>query len=157
MKKEYFNEREKKLSQSFSENNDFFSNNYFGETKQILDKLIDKAEKRIVDSLKVSLLKADNEKDRQDIKECIELFTKPKILRAEDEIVSDKIINNILPKVEKAKKEEKPKDIVFGPPQRKSINHSKYVYWCNPHTSINIGKLGSTQAWRIEKPPKSYY
>jgi hypothetical protein len=157
MKKEYFNEREKKLSQSFSENNDFFSNNYFGETKPILDKLIDKAEKRIVDSLKVSLLKADNEKDRQDIKECIELFTKPKILRAEDEIVSDKIINNILPKVEKAKKEEKPKDIVFGPPQRKSINHSKYVYWCNPHTSINIGKLGSSQAWRIEKPPKSYY
>ncbi len=157
MKKEYFNEREKKLSQSFSENNDFFSNNYFGETKPILDKLIDKAEKRIVDSLKVSLLKADNEKDRQDIKECIELFTKPKILRAEDEIVSDKIINNILPKVEKAKKEEKPKDIVFGPPQRNSINHSKYVYWCNPHTSINIGKLGSSQAWRIEKPPKSYY
>jgi hypothetical protein len=157
MKKEYFNEREKKLSQSFSENNDFFSNNYFGETKPILDKLIDKAEKRIVDSLKVSLLKADNEKDRQDIKECIELFTKPKILRAEDEIVSDKIINNILPKVEKAKKEEKRKDIVFGPPQRKSINHSKYVYWCNPHTSINIGKLGSSQAWRIEKPPKSYY
>ena len=157
MKKEYFNEREKKLSQSFSENNDFFSNSYFGETKPILDKLIDKAEKRIVDSLKVSLLKADNEKDRQDIKECIELFTKPKILRAEDEIVSDKIINNILPKVEKAKKEEKPKDIVFGPPQRKSINHSKYVYWCNPHTSINIGKLGSSQAWRIEKPPKSYY
>jgi len=157
MKKEYFNEREKKLSQSFSENNDFFSNNYFGETKPILDKLIDKAEKRIVDSLKVSLLKADNEKDRQDIKECIELFTKPKILRVEDEIVSDKIINNILPKVEKAKKEEKPKDIVFGPPQRKSINHSKYVYWCNPHTSINIGKLGSSQAWRIEKPPKSYY
>ena len=157
MTKEYFNEREKKLSQSFSDNNDFFSNNYFGETKPILDKLIDKAEKRIVDSLKDSLLKADNEKDRQDIKECIELFTKPKILRVEDEIVSDKIINNIFPKVEKAKKEEKPKDIVFGPPQRKSINHSKYVYWCNPHTSINIGKLGSSQAWRIEKPPKSYY
>ena len=157
MKKEYFNEREKKLSQSFSENNEFFSNNYFGETKPILDKLIDKAEKRIVDSLKVSLLKADNEKDRQDIKECIELFTKPKILRVEGEIVSDKVINNILPKVENVKKEEKPKEIVFSPPQRKSIDHSKYVYWCNPHTSINIGKLGSSQAWRIEKPAKSYY
>ena len=157
MKKEYFNEREKKLSQSFSENNDFFSNNYFGETKPILDKLIDKAEKRIVDSLKDSLLRADNDKARQEIKECIELFTKPKILRAEDEIVSDKVINKILPKVEKAKKEEKSKEIVFSPPQRKSIDHSKYVYWCNPHTSINIGKLGSSQAWRIEKPAKSYY
>ncbi len=157
MKKEYFNEREKKLSQSFSENNDFFSNNYFGETKPILDKLIDKAEKRIVDSLKNSLLRANNDKVRQEIKECIELFTKPKILRVEDEIVSDKVINKILPKVEKIKKEEKPKEIVFSPPQRKSIDHSKYVYWCNPHTSINIGKLGSSQAWRIEKPPKSYY
>ena len=60
MKKEYFNEREKKLSQSFSENNDFFSNNYFGETKPILDQLIDKAKKRIVDSLKDLLLRADN-------------------------------------------------------------------------------------------------
>ncbi len=49
MTKEYFNEREKKLSQSFSENNDFFNNNYFGETKPILDRLIDQAEKRIVD------------------------------------------------------------------------------------------------------------
>ena len=157
MKKEYFNEREKKLSQSFSENNDFFSNNYFGETKPILDRLIDKAEKRIVDSLKDSLLRVDNDKARQEIKECIELFTKPKVLRVEDEIVSDKIINKILPKVEKDKKEEKPKEIVFSPPQRKSIDHSKYVYWCNPHTSINIGKLGSSQAWRIEKPAKSYY
>jgi hypothetical protein len=157
MKKEYFNEREKKLSQSFSENNDFFSNNYFGETKPILDKLIDKAEKRIVDSLKDSLLRADNDKARQEIKECIELFTKPKVLRVEDEIVSDKIINKILPKVEKDKKEEKPKEIVFNQPKRNSIDHSKYIYWCNPHTSINIGKLGSSQAWRNEKPTKSYY
>ena len=157
MTKEYFNQREKKLSQSFSENNDFFSNNYFGETKPILDRLIDKAEKRIVDSLKNSLLKANNDKARQEIKECIELFTKPKILRVEDEIVSDKVINHILPKVEKVKKEEKPKEIVFSQPKRNTIDHSKYVYWCNPHTSINIGKLGSSQAWRIEKPPKSYY
>lgn len=157
MTKEYFNQREKKLSQSFSENNDFFSNNYFGETKPILDRLIDKAEKRIVDSLKNSLLKANNDKARQEIREYIELFTKPKILRVEDEIVSDKVINNILPKVEKVKKEEKPKEIVFSQPKRNTIDHSKYVYWCNPHTSINIGKLGSSQAWRIEKPPKSYY
>jgi hypothetical protein len=90
-------------------------------------------------------------------KECIELFTKPKVLRVEDEIVSDKIINKILPKVEKDKKEEKPKEIVFNQPKRNSIDHSKYVYWCNPHTSINIGKLGSSQAWRNEKPTKSYY
>jgi hypothetical protein len=157
MKKEYFNEREKKLSQSFSENNDFFSNNYFGETKPILDRLIDKAEKRIVDSLKDSLLRADNDKARQEIKECIELFTKPKVLRVEDEIVSEKIINDVLPKAEKIKKEEKPKEIVFNQPKRNSIDHSKYVYWCNPFTSINVGKLGSSQAWRIEKPAKSYY
>jgi hypothetical protein len=157
MKKEYFNEREKKLLQSFSENNDFFGNNYFGETKPILDRLIDKAEKRIVDSLKDSLLRADNDKARQEIKECIELFTKPKVLRVEDEIVSEKIINDVLPKAEKIKKEEKPKEIVFNQPKRNSIDHSKYVYWCNPFTSINVGKLGSSQAWRIEKPPKSYY
>ena len=54
-------------------------------------------------------------------------------------------------------KEEKPKEIVFNQPKRNSIDYSKYVYWCNPHTSINIGKLGSSQAWRNEKPTKSYY
>jgi len=157
MTKEYFNEREKKLSQSFSENNDFFNNNYFGETKPILDKLIDQAEKRIVDFFKDSLLRADNDEARQEIKECIELFTKPKILRVEDEILSDKVINHILPKVEKVKKEEKPKEIVFSQPERNTIDHSKYVYWCDPYEPVNKGRLGSTQEFKKKKKYPTYY
>jgi len=157
MTKEYFNEREKKLSQSFSENNDFFNNNYFGETKPILDKLIDQAEKRIVDFFKASLLRADNDEARQEIKECIELFTKPKILRVEDEILSDKVINHILPKVEKVKKEEKPKEIVFSQPERNTIDHSKYVFWCDPYEPVNKGRLGSTQEFKKKKKYPTYY
>ncbi len=157
MTKEYFNEREKKLSQSFSENNDFFNNNYFGETKPILDRLIDKAEKRIVDFFKDSLLRADNDEARQEIKECIELFTKPKILRVEDEILSDKVINHILPKVEKVKKEEKPKEIVFSQPKRNTIDYSKYVYWCDPYEPVNKGRLGSTQEFKKKKKYPTYY
>jgi len=156
MTKEYFNEREKKLSQSFSENNDFFNNNYFGETKPILDKLIDQAEKRIVDFFKDSLLRADNDEARQEIKECIELFTKPKILRVEDEILSDKVINHILPKVEKVKKEEKPKEIVFSQPERNTIDHSKYVFWCDPYEPVNKGRLGSTQEFKKKKKYPTY-
>ena len=79
---------------------------------------------------------------------------KKRIIEKKQSEDTKKIEKRLLKKV---KKEEKPKEIVFSPPQRKSIDHSKYVYWCNPHTSINIGKLGSSQAWRIEKPAKSYY
>ncbi len=85
------------------------------------------------------------------------MFTKPKILRVEDEILSDKVINHILPKVEKVKKEEKPKEIVFSQPKRNTIDHSKYVYWCDPYEPVNKGRLGSTQEFKKKKKYPTYY
>lgn len=34
---------------------------------------------------------------------------------------------------------------------------SIYGGWVNANLSVNVGKLGSTQEWRIEKPEKKYY
>ena len=157
MNKEYFSSREKKLYESFSENNDFFSKNYFGETKPILDKLIENAEKRIISSLTESLMNAKDEETRREIKEIINLFTTPKVLRDENNIKNKEIIKKTLTRVEKNKESIQNKEIIFSQPQRSSINYSRYVYWCNPLTSINVGKLGSSQAWRLEKPTRSYY
>jgi len=157
MNKEYYSTREKKLYESFSENNDFFSNNYFGETKPILDKLIENAEKRIISSLSDALMNAKDEVTRKEIKEILDLFTTPKILRDQNEVQNKEIVKNTLPVIEKHKKPLQNKEIIFSQPKKSSVNSSRYIYWCNPHTSINIGKLGSSQAWRIEKPEKSYY
>ena len=157
MNKEYYSTREKKLYESFSENNDFFSNNYFGETKPILDKLIENAEKRIISSLSDALMNAKDEVTRKEIKEILDLFTTPKILRDQNEVQNKEIVKNTLPAIEKHKKPLQNKEIIFSQPKKSSVNSSRYIYWCNPHTSINIGKLGSSQAWRIEKPEKSYY
>jgi len=32
----------------------------------------------------------------------------------------------------------------------------KYIYWCDPGTPINRGKLGSSQPWRYKKE-KGFY
>ena len=34
---------------------------------------------------------------------------------------------------------------------------SIYGGWVNANLSVNVGKLGSTQGWSIEKPEKEYY
>jgi hypothetical protein len=34
---------------------------------------------------------------------------------------------------------------------------SIYGGWVNANLSVNVGKLGSSQGWRIEKPEKEYY
>ena len=49
MKKLYFNEREKRLSKSFSNKNDYYKDCYLGETKPILNRKIKDLEKRMID------------------------------------------------------------------------------------------------------------
>jgi hypothetical protein len=41
--------------------------------------------------------------------------------------------------------------------QDQKTDWSIYGYWVNPHLPINVGKLGSTQGWRIEKTEKEFY
>ena len=43
----------------------------------------------------------------------------------------------------------------FGKPVS-TYNERKYIYWCDPGTPINRGKLGSSQPWRYKKE-KGFY
>ena len=43
----------------------------------------------------------------------------------------------------------------FGKPVS-TYKESKYIYWVNPYSAINQGKLGSSQSWKIVKPKKYY-
>ena len=43
----------------------------------------------------------------------------------------------------------------FGKPVS-TYDERKYIYWCDPRTPINRGKLGSSQPWRYKKE-KGFY
>jgi hypothetical protein len=40
---------------------------------------------------------------------------------------------------------------------RSTYVESDYIKWVDPHKPINQGKLGSSQAWRIDKKKYEYY
>ena len=75
MKNEYFNEREKRLFNSFSNKDDFYKGCFFGETNPIIDNKINKIEKRFVKSYKEQLKKT-KDKDRKE--ELLESARQPK-------------------------------------------------------------------------------
>ena len=58
--------------------------------------------------------------------------------------------------LEKARAKLKKKEVKFNfiAPRK---DWSVYGGWVNAHLPVNVGKLGSTQGWRIEKPEKEYY
>ena len=36
-------------------------------------------------------------------------------------------------------------------------DYSRLVHWVDAFPPVNVGKLGTSQAWRIEKPAPEYY
>jgi DNA repair exonuclease SbcCD nuclease subunit len=58
--------------------------------------------------------------------------------------------------LEKARAKLKKNEVKFNfVSQRK--DWSVYGGWVNAYEPVNIGRLGTTQGWRIEKPGKEYY
>jgi len=58
--------------------------------------------------------------------------------------------------LEKAREKLKKNEVKFNfVSQRKDC--SIYGGWVNAYEPVNIGRLGTTQGWRIEKPEKEYY
>jgi hypothetical protein len=55
------------------------------------------------------------------------------------------------------KVESKPLDKNIFKPVQPLRSSSRMIYWCDARSPINVGKLGSSQAWRFDKPLKSYY
>ena len=154
MRKLYFNEREKRLSKSFSDKNDYYKDCYLGETKPILDRKIKHLEKQMLDKCKAQLKVLINKEEREELQRFINLFEEPKNVVAKEIIPeTNKVVEEqFIKKVEVKKKEP----FVFKT-ERSRVDYSRYVYWCNPFEPINKGKLGTTQGWRIEKPVKQYY
>ena len=153
MKKLYFNEREKRLSKSFSNKNDYYKDCYLGETKPILDRKIKDLEKKMLDDCKAQLKFLKNKEEIEKLQNFINSFDEPKIVLGKEIIPETKVIEEqFVKKVEVKKKEP---FIFKTEPYRK--DYSRYVYWCNPFEPINKGKLGSSQSWRNEKKFPVYY
>ena len=155
MKNKYFNEREKRLFNFFSNKDDFYKGCYFGETNPIIDKKINKIEKRLISDFKNQLKKTKDKNEQEELKEFIKLYQK---LTATNENEVEKVVSPAVIEEKVVKKEEpKAKDLIIFKTESYRRDTSRLVYWCNPFESINKGKLGSTQNWRINKPVRSYY
>ena len=153
MKKLYFNEREKRLSKSFSNKNDYYKDCYLGETKPILDRKIKDLEKKMLDDCKAQLKFLKNKEEIEKLQNFINSFDEPKIVSEKEIIPETKVIEEqFVKKVEVKKKEP----FIFKS-ERPKVDYSRYVYWCNPYEPINKGKLGSSQSWRNEKKFPVYY
>ncbi len=154
MRKLYFNEREKRLSKSFSDKNDYYKDCYLGETKPILNRKIKDLEKKMIDDCKAQLKFLKNKEEIDELQRFINSFREPNHV-VEKQMVPE--INKVVeeksvPKIEVKKKEP---FIFKTEPYRK--DYSRYVYWCNPFEPINKGKLGTTQGWRKEEKFPVYY
>ena len=155
MKNKYFNEREKRLFDHFSKKDDFYKGCYFGETNPIIDKKINKIEKRLISDFKNQLKKTKDKNEQEELKEFIKLYQK---LTATNENEVEKVVSPAVIEEKVVKKEEpKAKDLIIFKTEPHRRDTSRLVYWCNPFESINKGKRGSTQNWRINKPVRSYY
>ena len=154
MKNEYFNEREKRLFNSFSNKDDFYKGCFFGETNPIIDNKINKIEKGIVKILKAKLKKIKDKNKREQLLEVINLYEPKEEVKQIEETVVPAIIEESVVK----KPKEKSKDLfVFKTAEPYRKDYSRYVYWCNPFEPINKGKLGTTQGWRKEEKFPKYY
>ena len=154
MRKLYFNEREKRLSKSFSDKNDYYKDCYLGETKPILDRKIKHLEKNMLDRCKVQLKFLKNKEEIEQLQSFINSFEQPNHV-IEKEIVPE--VNKVVEEKSVQKVEVKKKEPFIFKTERPRVDYSRYVYWCNPYEPINKGKLGSTQGWRKEKKFPVYY
>ena len=155
MKNKYFNEREKRLFNYFSNKDDYYKGCYFGETNPIIDNKINKIEKGIINGFKKILKKTKDKNKKEELLEFIKLYEKPAVsheIKIEEVVVPTFVEEKI---VKKAEPKVKDPFIFRTEPCRK--DYSRLVYWCNPFEPINRGKLGSTQRWRTDKPVRSYY
>jgi len=155
MKNKYFNEREKRLFNFFSNKDDYYKGCYFGETNPLIDNKINKIEKGYVSYFKKQLKKTKDKHEQEELLELIKLYEKPTDIvdRTVEELVAPAVIMEKIVK----KEEPKAKDPIIFKTEPYRRDTSRLVYWCNPFEPINKGKLGSTQNWRINKLERSYY
>ena len=155
MKNKYFNEREKRLFNSFSNKDDYYKGCYFGETNPIIDNKINKIEKGIINGFKKRLKKTEDKNKKEELLELIKLYEKPTTSHEKkvEEVVTQTVVEEKI--VKKAEPKVKDPFIFKTEPYRK--DYSRLIYWCNAFEPINKGKLASSQGWKRENPERSYY
>jgi hypothetical protein len=155
MKNKYFNEREKRLFNLFSNKDDYYKGCYFGETNPIIDNKINKIEKGIINGFKKRLKKTEDKNKKEELLELIKLYEKPTTSHEKkvEEVVTQTVVEEKI--VKKAEPKVKDPFIFKTEPYRK--DYSRLVYWCNAFEPINKGKLASSQGWKRENPERSYY
>ena len=144
------NKREMKISRIFSDKDEYYQGYLSEQTKPTIESRINNLTKKFVKKLKKELKYITNEKDKESLVGLIEHYeNKPlaKIAHVADEV-------EIIPP---KKVESKPLDKNIFKPVLPLRDTSRLVYWCDARSPINVGKLGSSQAWRFNKPPKTYY
>jgi hypothetical protein len=94
MKNKYFNEREKRLFNFFSNKDDYYKGCYFGETNPLIDNKINKIEKRYVIDFKKQLNKTKDKHEQEELLELIKLYEKPTDIvdRTVEEVVAPAVI-----------------------------------------------------------------
>jgi len=144
------NKREIKISRIFSDKDEYYQGYLSEQTKPTIESRINNLTKKFVKKLKKELKYMTNEKDKESLVGLIEHYeNKPlaKIAHVADEV-------EIIPP---KKVESKPLDKNIFKPVQPLRSSSRMIYWCDARSPINVGKLGSSQAWRFDKPPKTYY
>lgn len=144
------NKREMKISRIFSDKDEYYQGYLSEQTKPTIESRINNLTKKFVKKLKKKLKYMTNEKDKESLVGLIEHYeNKPlaKIAHVADEV-------EIIPP---KKVEPKPLDKNIFKPVQPLRSSSRMIYWCDARSPINVGKLGSSQAWRFNKPPKTYY
>ena len=79
LKNKYFNEREKRLFNFFSNKDDYYKGCYLGETNPIIDNKINKIEKEIISGFKKRLKKTKDKNKKEGLLQLIKLYEKPKV------------------------------------------------------------------------------
>jgi hypothetical protein len=143
MKNKYFNEREKRLFNFFSNKDDFYKGCYFRETNPIIDKKINEKEKELVSNFKKQLKKTKDKHEQEELQELIKLYEKSTdiVKRKVEEVVAPAVIGEKVVK----KEEPKVKDPIMFKTEPYKRDTSRLLYLCNFFEPINKGKLSSTQ------------
>ena len=91
----------------------------------------------------------------------VNAFVPPQSKLSSDELRKqlDKDVKERKLKVQKEhelRQENKRKEVIKQRNQKAYAREQSYIHWVNPFTPINHNKLGSSQAWKIEKKYKYY-
>jgi len=144
------NKREIKISRIFSDKDECYQGYLSEQTKPTIESRINNLTKKFVQTLKKELSLATDEETKSFLIGLIEHYeAKPS---AEIAHVADEV--EIIPP---KKVESKPLDKNIFKPVLPLRDTRRLVYWCDARSPINVGKLGSSHAWRFDKPPKTYY